>query len=105
MADKSVITGTIDTGKIFDAHNQIKKIVEDYNEIRLTTDTVTARLRQNWVGDGRNEFELQYANLISKIADFGAILLEIYNALVDAEAAYETVDDDIRQQITMSLGK
>ena len=95
--------GNINTGRIYETHRQIKVIVDSYKEVNLKVNDITAELRDNWVGAGRNEFESQYNILIRKIEDFGDILQEIYNALVNAEASYEDADDDIRQDFVMAM--
>ncbi len=100
---RSAGNGTIDTAKIYDVHRQIRGIVELYRETNLEVARITEELKLNWLGKGRNEFEAQYRLLIRKIEDFGDVLLEIYNALVEAEAAYEDMDDDIRQDFVMAM--
>lgn len=95
--------GTIDTGKIYATHRQIKEIVEAYKEVNLEVSSITTKIKENWVGKGRNEFESQYNLLIKKIEDFGDTLEDIYETLVTAEAEYETVDDSLRQEFVMSM--
>lgn len=95
--------GTIDTKKISEVHSQIKQIVESYNELKTEVEKITAKVRADWVGAGRNEFETQYDFLISKIGDFGEVLVDVYDALVDADAAYQTGDDKLRQKFVMSM--
>lgn len=105
MAKKSgnvVVDGTIDTAKIYATHAQIKEIVESYNDVNLEVSQITQKIKENWVGKGRNEFESQYKLLIKKIDDFGDTLKDIYDALVQAEADYEAADDQMRQQFKMS---
>lgn len=98
-----ICEGNIDTAKIYDAHRQIKEIVSAYKEVNTAVSNITKNVRENWVGAGRNEFESQYNLLINKIDDFGEVLQEIYDALVNAEAEYETSDDTIRQRFVMSM--
>lgn len=98
-----VAAGTIDTKAIYDTHAQIKDIVLSYKDMNLKVSRITSEVRENWVGKGRNEFEAQYNFLIRKIEDFGDTLQEIYDALVEAEAAYEDQDDSIRQAYVMSM--
>ncbi|MCI3924741.1 WXG100 family type VII secretion target [Paenibacillus sp. TRM 82003] len=108
MAKKSgnvMIEGTIDTAKIYAAHSQIKEIVESYKSVNLEVSQITQKVQENWVGAGRNEFEIQYNLLIKKIDDFGDTLQDIYDALVKAEAEYETADDEMRQQLTMAMNE
>ncbi|GFP74236.1 WXG100 family type VII secretion target [Clostridium fungisolvens] len=102
-SSKGVCSGSIDTAKIYAAHSQIKAIVESYKEVNLEVAKITQSVRENWVGEGRNEFESQYNLLIRKIDDFGDTLKEIYDALVKAEADYETSDDKLRQQYSMAM--
>lgn len=95
--------GTIDTAKIYAAHRQIKEIVEAYKNVNREVALITNTIKENWVGEGRNEFESQYNLLIRKIDDFGDTLLDIYEALVEAEAEYETSDDGLRQEFVKAI--
>lgn len=95
--------GTIDTGKIYATHRQIKEIVESYKNVNLEVSQITKTIKENWVGEGRNEFESQYNLLIKKIDDFGDTLLDIYEALVESEAEYETSDDSLRQEFVKAV--
>ena len=100
MAKKSgnvIVNGNINTKKINAAHRQIKTIVDQYRQINSEVDSITMKIKENWVGAGRNEFQSQYNLLIRKIEDFGDTLKEIYDALVQAEADYETADNDLKQ--------
>ncbi len=94
--------GGINTAKIYDAHRQIKEIVTSYKEVNKEVSEITGVIQENWVGKGRNEFESQYNLLIKKIDDFGDTLQDIYDALVEAEAEYEAVDDSLRQDFVMA---
>lgn len=108
MAKKSgtaICDGTIVVDNINAAHQQIRKIVAAYKEVNLEVAEITKCVKENWVGKGRNEFDSQYNLLISKIDDFGDTLQDIYEALVSAEAEYETADDGLRQQYVQSTGK
>ncbi len=98
-----ICDGNIDTKLIYDTHCQIKELVESYKEINLKVTRITTEVKDNWVGKGRNEFESQYRILIGKIEDFGDTLQDIYDGLVEAEAAYEDADDEIRQKYVMSM--
>ena len=94
--------GSIDTNKIYATHRQIKDIVESFKDVNLEVSQITTTIKENWVDKGRNEFESQYNLLIKKIEDFGDTLQDIYDALVEAEAEYETADDSLRQEFVMS---
>lgn len=95
-------SGTINTAMIYDTHRQIKTIVESYKVVNEKVRKITAEVNANWSGEGHNEFQSQYENLIGKIEDFGDTLKEIYDALVEAEAKLEDTDDDIRQDFVMA---
>lgn len=95
--------GSIDTDKIYATHRQIKEIVSAYKNANADIAEITKTIKDNWVGEGRNEFESQYNLLIKKIDDFGDTLLDIYEALVDAETEYETSDDGLRQEFVKAI--
>lgn len=101
--EKKICTGNIDTAKIYEAHQQIKTIVESYKTVNLEVTKITNTIKDNWVGQGRNEFETQYKLLISKIDDFGDTLKDIYDLLVEAEAEYESSDDSLRQEFVKTM--
>ncbi len=98
-----ICDGNIDTAKIYATHRQIKEIVSSYKEVNLEVSQITKKIKENWVGKGRNEFESQYNLLIKKIDDFGDTLQDIYDALVEAEAEYETSDDGLRQEFVKAI--
>ena len=89
----AICDGNINTAKIYATHRQIKEIVESYKEVNAEVASITIKIQEEWVGKGRNAFESQYKLLIKKIDDFGDTLQDIYDALVEAEAEYETADD------------
>ena len=94
--------GSIDTKKIYATHRQIKEIVDSFKDVNWEVSQITTTIKENWVGQGRNEFESQYNLLIKKIEDFGDTLQDIYDALVEAEAEYEAADDSLRQEFVMA---
>lgn len=98
-----ICDGHIDTEKIYATHQQIKELVESYKNVNFAVTQITNRIKENWVGKGRNEFESQYNLLIKKIDDFGDTLQEIYDALVEAEAEYEKSDDGLRQEFVKAI--
>ncbi len=98
-----IVNGSIDTAKIYAAHSQIKEIVSAYKDVNFEVSQITRKVKENWVGEGRNEFESQYNLLIKKIDDFGDTLQEIYEALVQAEADYETSDNEQKQSFKAAI--
>ena len=95
--------GSIDTEKIYNTHRQIKEIVEAYKNVNYEVSSITTRVKESWVGEGSTEFQSQYNLLIKKIDDFGETLQDIYDALVQAEAEYETSDDGLRQEFVKAI--
>lgn len=95
--------GTINTEIIYNTHRQIMEIVEAYKNVNLEVSNITKRVKESWVGEGSNEFQSQYNLLIKKIDDFGETLQDIYDALVEAEAEYETSDDGLRQEFVKAI--
>jgi hypothetical protein len=105
MARVSVVSGTIETEKIQRAHETIKQLVSEYKDVNFKVEEITHQVKENWVGKGLNEFEHQYKTLIKKIDDFGDTLIDIYEALVQAQGEYDTADDNMRQAYKMSMDK
>lgn len=105
MAEKTIVSGTIKTEKIQSAHETIKELVSAYTDVNHRVTEITRQVKENWVGNGLNEFEHQYDTLIRKIEDFGDTLTEIYDALVAAQGEYDTADDKMRQTYVMSMDK
>lgn len=98
-----ICAGNIDTQEIYNVHQEIKSIVDNYKIINKNVADITAKVNENWVGNGHDEFESQYNILIRKIEDFGDALQDIYDALVNAEVKYEDMDNDIRQEFEMAM--
>lgn len=100
-----ICAGTVQSERIRETHQQVKAIAEAYKNVNWEVSEITNTVRENWVGMGRNEFESQYKLLIRKIEDFGDTLQDIYEGLVEAEAAYQTTDNEIKQSFSIAMGK
>lgn len=96
------MAGTINVEKIASARKYMYEILTSYKEIKLEVEQTTDKLKEDWIGKGRNEFESQYRLLISKVSDIGDSLQEMYEAILNAEVSYTETDDEIRQKIVMS---
>lgn len=104
MGNKVELTsGTIQTVTIAEARQTMKDILEKFIVSKGKVADLRGKLAEDWVGQGRNEFETQYTLLISKVSDIGDTLGEMYQALVDAEAAYGETDDGFHQDVIMSM--
>ena len=99
----TIVNGTVDSQAIYNAHTQIKALVSSYKNVKRDVSTITNTIKDNWVGKGRNEFQAQYKLLIKKVDDFGDTLVDIYDALVDAESQYEEVDLSIHNEFERSM--
>ena len=94
----AICDGNITSKNIRAAHEQVKTIVDEFAKVNLEVYAITKTIKDNWVGEGRNEFESQYNILSRHIEDFGDTLYDIYDALVEAEAEYGATDDELRQE-------
>lgn len=95
--------GTIKTASIQAARETMLTIITRFMEVEKSVALTRQNLCEDWVGDGRNEFQTQYNLLVSKVSDIGESLKEMYEALIEAEAAYADADDKYHQQVTMAL--
>ncbi len=100
---QAIVDGSINTEDIYAAHEAVYAIVKEYRELNNEVGKITESIKENWVGKGRNEFESQYNLLIKKMDDFGETLQEIYNALVKAEADYESMDNELKQSYKSAI--
>lgn len=98
-----IVNGTVDTEAIYNAHTQINEIVSSFKNVELEVNTITNKIKDNWVGTGRNAFQSQYNLLIKKVDDFGDALVDIYDALVDAESQYEESDLSIHNEFERAM--
>lgn len=90
---------TIKTKAIRKTHKKIKEIVKEYAEINLQVATITAKVNENWVGKGHDEFQNQHRIWLRKIEDFGDTLKDLYDALVETEASYIETDEKIGNKL------
>ena len=94
------VAGTIKVDAIKSTREQVEKIVTRYGEINKEVAELKAEICNNWVGKGRSEYESQYEILISKIDDFGDTLVDIYNALIEAQAEYDLQDQSLQKELS-----
>lgn len=103
VTSSGLTSGVIKTVGIAAAREQMFAIMQRFMNVKDSVNKTRQTLCDDWVGEGRNEFEVQYRLLISKVDDIGQNLEEMYQALVDAEATYQEGDASLNQEIVMSM--
>ena len=92
----------LDSSALETVNSRFLTALRSFTDIKEDIQKNTNTLFDNWVGEARNEYESQYLQLFQKISDIEDALKELYDMTVDAEAAFEDADDQIRQKIAMS---
>lgn len=54
-----------------------------------------------WQGEGKNQFEKDYNTIYQQLSDIGDIMYELYDALIDAQAAYIQADEEAAKLLTI----
>lgn len=93
----------LDTKNFQDTATAFKTAIDSFQESKRSIQTATNNLLDTWQGDARNKFESKYDLFIGKIGDLEEILIDYYNALLDAEMAYRDADEELGKQILSSL--
>lgn len=83
---------------ITDACKAFQDKIKVFDSCVLEMDSATNDALRSWVGKGRNQFETQMNLMKSQLEDISEVLYEIYDALVDAEAAYIDEDEAVSKQ-------
>lgn len=50
---------------------------------------------------GKNQFEKDYNTIYQQLSDIGDIMYELYDALIDAQAAYIQADEEAAKLLTI----
>ncbi|SDI35940.1 WXG100 family type VII secretion target [Pseudobutyrivibrio sp. 49] len=82
------------------AIEKFSKGVTTYNDIIEGIKTTTSTLLENWKGEGRTQFEKDYNVIFLQLKDIGDILYDLRDALISAQAEYETTDDTYAKSLT-----
>ncbi|MGN9055981.1 WXG100 family type VII secretion target [Bariatricus sp. HCP28S3_A7] len=91
----------LDTKKFADTINVFKTGITEYNDIKQTVERTTKTLFGEWEGEGKTQFEKDYNTLYQQLTDIADIMYELYDALVDAEAAYIAADEEAAKMLTI----
>lgn len=90
---------------ITDACKAFRDKIEEFDSCVTEMDSATNDALRDWVGKGRNQFETQMRLMKSQLDDISEVLYEIYEALVDAEAAYIDEDEAVAKQFDTVMEK
>ena len=85
---------------ITDATEQFKTTITSFDNWVKEVDNATNNVLIDWVGKGRNQFETQMDLMKSQLKDISDGLYDVYNALLDAEAAYVDQDEAVAKEFT-----
>lgn len=100
----SYSTGTVnylDTKKFDSTIAAFKSGIEEYNSIKSDMEKTTNTLFNNWQGKGKTQFEKDYTTIYQQLNDIADIMYELYEALIDAEAAYIQADEEAAKMLTI----
>ena len=85
----------------FRPHAPFKTGIEEYNRIKNGVKSTTNDLFLKWQGEGKNQFEKDYNTIYQQLSDIGDIMYELYDALIDAQAAYIQADEEAAKLLTI----
>lgn len=92
----------LDTNKFSEVIAIFKKEIETYNDIKSDVEKTTNALFKDWQGKGKTQFEKDYTTIFQQLTDIADIMYELYNALIDAQAAYIQADEDAAKMLTIN---
>lgn len=95
------IVNYLDTNKFSDAINAFKQGVEKYNGIKHSVQSKTVQLMASWDGEGATQFDKDYEVIYKQLDDLADVLYDLYDALIDAQAAYIKTDEALAKQFTV----
>lgn len=91
----------LDTSEFQNAISAFKSGISDYNALKSEVETATNSLFTQWEGEGKVQFEKNYNTLYRQLSDIADVMYELYEALIDAEAAYIQADLDTAKMLTI----
>lgn len=92
----------LDTKKFSEVVDIFNKEIETYNDIKSDVEKITNALFKDWQGKGKTQFEKDYTTIYQQLTDIADIMYELYNALIDAQAAYIQADEEAAKMLTIS---
>ena len=92
----------LNTNQFTDTVKDFKEAAKEYNEIKFCIEKTTNALFLNWQGEGKKQFEKDYLVIYQQLSDIAEILYELRDAIIDAQAQYVLVDDEIAKAMINS---
>lgn len=102
MAENIGTIQHLESKSIGEVAEKFKTAIDTYQTYKSSLRTTTTELLGCWYGDARDEFESNYNLFYDKLGDLEDILISYYNNLLDAQATYESADDQIGQAMTQT---
>lgn len=88
----------LDVKGITDAAIAFRSKISEFDKCVIDMNNATNEVLRNWIGEGRNQFEVQMGLMKKQLDDISEGLYDIYNALVDSEAGYINEDEAVAKQ-------
>lgn len=101
MAESASTVNHLDTNKFESTIATFKSGIEEYNTIKSDIEKTTNALFNYWQGKGKSQFEKDYTTIYRQLTDIADIMYELYDALVDAQAAYIQADEEAAKMLTI----
>jgi len=101
MSSSPATVNHLDTKKFDSTIAAFKSGIEEYNGIKSEVEKTTNALFNNWQGRGKAQFEKDYTTIFQQLTDIADIMYELYEALIDAEAAYIQADEEAAKMLTI----
>ncbi len=91
----------LNTKEFNEALEAFKKGIQTYNTIRSNVSATTNTLFLSWFGEGKTQFEKDYTTIYRQLSDISDILYDLYDSMVDAQAEYIRIDEELSKQFTV----
>lgn len=89
----------LNTSEMEDTAIKFRNSISEFGKCCDRMEKITGDLLSSWEGKGKNQYETQYRILKGKLADINDELYDIYEELIEAEAAYGEADVKIAKKM------
>ena len=94
----------LNTKGITETCKAFRSNVKMFDQCVTDINSYTNQVEEDWIGEGKIQFETQMRLMMSQLEDISQILYDICEALKDAEAAYIDADVETAKQINVATG-